>query len=160
MLEELLAQAILCLEHVNDPLLESKLHKAAGDHFYTCRLDSAQAMQFYQKALGLAKLCGDSDQCCNVLQSMALLKWGNGNYLSAQLYVTESERLSKLATNLYQAAKGLWTGAMCSMSLGNFQQSIDQLQRGRDIIGICGLVGGTLDPVISVRQINPAPKSP
>ncbi|KAJ7886832.1 hypothetical protein B0H14DRAFT_1295912 [Mycena olivaceomarginata] len=150
--EELVVKAIILLEYVDDPILKSKLYKAAGDYFYNYKLDPPQSMQFYQKALGLAKLSEDSDQYCNVLLGISQLKWSTGDYGTAQLHITETQRVSKLSANLFQEARSLYTGALCSTSLGNFQQSIHQLHRSREILGICGLLGGVLNTQITVAQ--------
>jgi tetratricopeptide (TPR) repeat protein len=124
--------------------MSAKFYNAAGCYSLDFRLDTPQALLFFQKALELSKLCGDSDQYSSVLLSIALLKHRTGNYYTAQEYATEAQRLSKLSGNLFQESRGLRIGAMCSTSLGNFEQSMNQLHRGKEILSICGMSGGDL----------------
>ncbi|KAJ7351353.1 P-loop containing nucleoside triphosphate hydrolase protein [Mycena albidolilacea] len=107
--EELVAKAIILLEYVDDPILKSKLYKATGDYFYNYKLDPPQSMQFYQKALGLAKLSEDSNQYCHVLLGISQLKWSTGDYSTAQLHIPETQReiSNRAYTNYTEAEKFL-----------------------------------------------------
>ncbi|KAJ7798161.1 hypothetical protein B0H14DRAFT_3545938 [Mycena olivaceomarginata] len=139
--EQLITRAISLFGHVNNPLLECI-------YFLHAKCDPPQAMQFYQKALRLSKLCQDSTQQCAVLISIAMHQWQSGDYRTAQVQAAEAQRLSQFSANLYHEARALWVEALCSILLGNFQQGMEEIQRGRVILGICGLVGGDLDHVI------------
>jgi tetratricopeptide (TPR) repeat protein len=96
--------------------------------------------------------CQDTNEQCDNLISIALLKYRTGDYYTAQAHIAEALQLSKLIPNLYLEATALWIGALCSGYLGNFLQAIDSLHRGRMILGICGLAGGDLDHKLANQQ--------
>jgi tetratricopeptide (TPR) repeat protein len=109
-------------------------------------------MQFYNKALEFSRLCGDTNEQCNVLLCIAQAKYSTGDYCTAQAHIAEARQLSKSAPNLCQEANALYIGALCSTHLGNFPQAIDSVHRGRMILGICGLAGGYLDRRLAIEQ--------
>ncbi|KAJ7353322.1 hypothetical protein DFH08DRAFT_934280 [Mycena albidolilacea] len=150
--EQFIMQAPNMIKHINNPLLECKFYHAAGCYFLQCRLDTLQAMQFYKKALELSMLCRDTNEQCNILISIALLKDRTGDHWSAQAHIAETLQLLKLVPNLYLEARALLIGAICSTSLGNILQAIDNLHKGRVILGICGLSGGELDQNMAIQQ--------
>ncbi|KAJ7831555.1 hypothetical protein B0H13DRAFT_1915405 [Mycena leptocephala] len=152
MLEKMIVQGVSHFQCLSDPLLESKFYQAAGIYFFNYKLDSLQAMVFYQKALELSKLSGDSNQWCSVLLSLAWLKYQTGDPCTAQEHASEAQRLSKLSANLYQEASAYWVGAICSKRLGDYQKSMAQLHRARQIVVLCGLCGGILDHDITLTQ--------
>ncbi|KAJ7802595.1 hypothetical protein B0H14DRAFT_3154939 [Mycena olivaceomarginata] len=150
--EQIITEAIRTLELVNNPVVESKFYMAAGIYFQVSKFYAPQAMQFYQRALKLAKMCPGNSLKCDVLLNIAWLEWGTGDYCNAQAHASEAQRLSQLSANLYDEAKVLWVEAMCLRSLGNFKQSVDQLHRSRVMLGICGLADGSLDRQIAIAQ--------
>jgi hypothetical protein len=109
-------------------------------------------MQFYQKALELSRLCGDNNEQYTVLVRIAGLNCKTGDYCTAQVHIAETLRLSKLVPNLLQEATALWIEALCSTYLGNFLQAIDNLHRGRTILGMCGLAEGDLDHTMAIQR--------
>jgi tetratricopeptide (TPR) repeat protein len=125
---------------------------AAGEHFLNQQLDTPKAMLFFDKALEFSKMCPHNTEQQIVLISIAMLKYRAGEYLTAQAHVAEAQQLLKLAPNLFQEARALWIGAMCSTSLGNFQWSIDRLHRARAVLGICGLERGFMYQTITIAQ--------
>jgi tetratricopeptide (TPR) repeat protein len=109
-------------------------------------------MQFYQRALKLAKMCPDNSPKCDVFINIAWLQWRTGEYCTAWAHASEAQKLSQLSVNLYHEATALRIEAMCLGSLGNYKQSADQLQRGRMMLVICGLADGNLDRSIAISQ--------
>ncbi|KAJ7302385.1 hypothetical protein DFH08DRAFT_826711 [Mycena albidolilacea] len=150
--EQLITQAITHFQHVKDHLLESKFCEAVGMCASDHQSDSPRAMQFFQQALELSKLCDDSNQQCGVLICIAWLKYNAGDYCTAQIHASEAQRLSKLSADLYQEARAHQVGGACCRILGDYQESMAQLHRARKIIGICGLSEGYLDRGITLDQ--------
>jgi tetratricopeptide (TPR) repeat protein len=109
-------------------------------------------MQFYQRALKLAKMCPDNSPKCDVFINIAWLQWRTGEYCTAWAHASEAQKLSQLSVNLYHEATALRIEAMCLGSLGNYKQSADQLQRSRMMLVICGLADGNLDRSIAISQ--------
>ncbi|KAJ7711023.1 hypothetical protein B0H14DRAFT_3172270, partial [Mycena olivaceomarginata] len=150
--EQFIAQALNVIEHINNPLLECKFYLAAGIYFLNHTSNISQAMQFYEKALELSMSCRDTNEQCGTLISIALLIYKAGDYCTAQAHIAEALQLLKLVPNLFQEARALWIGAVCSTHLGNFLQAMDNLHRGRILLGICGLTGGKLDHIMIIQQ--------
>ncbi|KAJ7860825.1 hypothetical protein B0H14DRAFT_3134754 [Mycena olivaceomarginata] len=150
--EQFIMQAPNIIEHINNPLLECKFYHAAGSYFLAFRFDACQAMQFYNKALDLSRLCRDTKEQCNVLLSIAQLKFRTGDYCTAQAHIAEALQLLKLVPNFFLEARALGIGALCCTYLGNFLQAIESVHRGRMILGICGLAGVDLDHGLAIHQ--------
>ncbi|KAJ7719456.1 hypothetical protein B0H14DRAFT_3170635, partial [Mycena olivaceomarginata] len=144
-MEQFITQALNMIEHINNPLLEWHC-------ILQCRFDIRQAMQFYEKALELAMSCRDTNEQCYGLISIAQLKYMTGDYCTVQAHIAETLRLLKLVPNLFQEGQALYTEALCSIHLGNFLQAKEALHRGRVILSICGLAGGTLDQAMVLQQ--------
>ncbi|KAJ7770322.1 hypothetical protein B0H14DRAFT_3590794 [Mycena olivaceomarginata] len=121
--EQFIMQAPSMLEHINNPLLECHFYQAAGIYFQYHRSDIHQALQFYNKALDLSR---------------------TGDYCTAREDIAKALQLLKSAPDLVQEANALFTGALCSIPLGNFLQAMDSLNRGRMVLGICGLAAATV----------------
>jgi tetratricopeptide (TPR) repeat protein len=109
-------------------------------------------MQFFEEALRLSLLCGDINQQCNALLGIAHIKLRNGDHLVVKAHTSEVQRLSKLSANLYQEARALRLKALCYTRLGDYQNSIACLHSGQQILGRCGLSGGSLDYNIRMCQ--------
>ncbi|KAJ7797980.1 hypothetical protein B0H14DRAFT_3546462 [Mycena olivaceomarginata] len=138
--EIVISRGLSHFQHFTDPVLE----------FAT--MDPARSLQFYDKALQLSKLCGDKNQESNCLVLNALLKWKAGDPHSAKVHASEAQRLSKLSGDLYQEAQACHLLAMCTRSVGNWQKSMTNLCRARELLGLCGLSGGRIDHDITIGQ--------
>lgn len=102
-------------------------------------------MQFYKQALALSQSCGDASEHCNSLNSIAHIHWKNGDYSAAMTHTAEARRLANLSGNLYAETRALWIEGICSMCRGNYENSIVLFHRGREILGLCGMVRSDLD---------------
>ncbi|KAJ7878483.1 hypothetical protein B0H14DRAFT_3129952, partial [Mycena olivaceomarginata] len=140
--EQFIMQAPNMIEHINNPLLECKFYHAVAVHFRVSRSDIHQARQFYNKALDLS----------SILINISELKYSTGDYCTAQAHIAEALQLSKSTSNLHQEANALYFGALCSTYLGKFLQAIDNLHRGRILLGICGLAGRNLEHRMATLQ--------
>jgi tetratricopeptide (TPR) repeat protein len=117
----------------------ARFYLAVGLYLIGSRFDLPQAIQFFQRALKLAKMCPSSSHRCDVLIHIARLQFKTGQYCTAQVHASEAQRLSQISGNLYDEARALWIEAECLSALGNFKKSADQLHRSRVMLGICGL---------------------
>jgi tetratricopeptide (TPR) repeat protein len=109
-------------------------------------------MKFFHKGLQLARFCGDTNQQCTALISIAFLNFQVGDCCLSQMHASEAQQLAKLSANLYDEARALQVTAMCSRHLGNYQESMRQLHRAREILRICGMSGGSTDHDIRTSQ--------
>ncbi|KAF8184621.1 hypothetical protein K438DRAFT_1111867 [Mycena galopus ATCC 62051] len=150
--DEAIACAICQLDHVNDPLLESKFYQAAAFHLHYVTGDSHRAAQFFQKALELSEQCEDHSQQGGVLIGLAWLKYEGGDHCGAQRDASSAQRQLQLAGNLYQGARANKLQAACSSSQGRYQESMTYLLKAKELIGICGLRGSAVDHDITNTQ--------
>ncbi|KAF8176115.1 hypothetical protein K438DRAFT_1770655 [Mycena galopus ATCC 62051] len=150
--EDMVAQAIIHLDHTNNPHLGSRFYGAAAHHFFHHKAALQQATQFYHKALEMARLCGDSTQECIALIQIAIFKWNTGDYCAANAFAAEAQRLSNLSADLYLEAWAIHLGAISSISLGSYQNTPPQLYRALELLRICGLSEGPLGIDISEAQ--------
>ncbi|KAF8176742.1 hypothetical protein K438DRAFT_1770515 [Mycena galopus ATCC 62051] len=150
--ENMIAQAIIHLDHTNNPHLGSRFYGAAAHHFFHHKAALQQATQFYHKALEMARLCGDSTQECIALIQIAIFKWHTGDYCAANAFAAEAQILSKLSADLYLEAWTIHLGAISSISLGSYQNTPPQLYRALELLDICGLSEGPLGTDITEAQ--------
>ncbi|KAJ7249529.1 hypothetical protein B0H12DRAFT_1300352 [Mycena haematopus] len=144
LLEESIVQGMAYFEQVNDPLLKfwliasmlAKFYDAASWFFYN-KSDLPSALKFIQSAQNLAMLSGDSTQQSSALIQIAQFKLCTGDYSTAYMHAREAQQLSELSMNLYHNAQALHIQAICSRYLGNYQKSVLQLYRAREILKIC-----------------------
>jgi tetratricopeptide (TPR) repeat protein len=132
-----------------DYLLETELQNQSQ---VESELDQSQGMLFLHKALESSKQCQNSGIQWGVLVDIAQQHVWTGDYYAAQVYIAEGQRLSQLSANLFQQARCLQLEATCFSYRGDFDQSISQLLRGREILDICGLAGGYIDKQMAGSQ--------
>ncbi|KAF8205332.1 hypothetical protein K438DRAFT_2096588 [Mycena galopus ATCC 62051] len=150
--QDMIERAILYIDHANDPILGSKFYQRAAHYFYYQKVEEQLATQFYEKALEMSELSGDSTQQCNVLIQLSSSRLEAGNYDVANDYATEAQRLSKLSANLYAEARAICFGAACSKHWGDYKKSAAQLYRASELLHICGMSGGILHHIITGSQ--------
>ncbi|KAJ7493526.1 hypothetical protein FB451DRAFT_1490663 [Mycena latifolia] len=143
--ELLMNQAISHFNNFNDPTLESSFYSAAGDYFYFSRKDPSTASQFLGKALRLAKSSGNPNQQSLILHAIASISWHAGDYHASWTNACEAQRFAQVSANYYDETRAIRVKAVCCMSLGDYKQTMVLLDRGRDLLMICGLYRGSLD---------------
>ncbi|KAJ7123516.1 hypothetical protein C8R44DRAFT_735166 [Mycena epipterygia] len=137
--EQLIAQAICHFANFNDPFLES------GDYLCSMQREISKAKQFLDKALILAKSCGNQKQQAIVLLGIAGFFWTAGDYPEAQIHGHHAERLAQLCGDLHDESNALWIEAMCAQDLGDYKSCMTLLYRGRRLLELCGLSQGRMD---------------
>ncbi|KAF8143403.1 hypothetical protein K438DRAFT_1876100 [Mycena galopus ATCC 62051] len=127
--ETMIAEAFSYVEHIQDPVLESKFYEAAAYYFFDHTGDVHQASQFLHKALDKSELCESSTLHCSVM-----LRLGHCYYSAAMAYVTVVQNVAQVAGNLYQESIANFLGALF----------VERFQRAAEHLHICGLSGGLL----------------
>ncbi|KAJ7626045.1 hypothetical protein FB45DRAFT_1084884 [Roridomyces roridus] len=104
----LIAQALDCLRHFDDPAVESSLYHAFGSHYCMHNEDGfKQAMAWFQKALAIAKMAGDLVAWAETLGAIANIHCRCGQYEAGKRVATEAQRLSQISGNLTTEAIAL-----------------------------------------------------
>ncbi|KAF8144184.1 hypothetical protein K438DRAFT_1783056 [Mycena galopus ATCC 62051] len=150
--EEMIVQAIIHLDDLEDPVLGCKFYSGAAGYFQYIKGDAQQAVQCLQKALEMSELSEDRHPKCSILVQLGWLKFYNGDYHAGKLYATAAQRLCKLSANLYEEAAAIYLEATCSGSLGDYQQGAAQLHRAPELLHVCGMSGGVLNHEITRYQ--------
>ncbi|KAJ7789043.1 hypothetical protein B0H14DRAFT_2627662 [Mycena olivaceomarginata] len=151
--QHLITQTIPLLEHVNNPLLTCQFYQAAGTYFLVTKLDRAQSLLLLHKALELSKQHPKNSVQCDVLTDIAQQHILDGDYCTAQVYITEAHRVAHLSASLFREARCIEFGAMCSSHTRcDFKWTISQLLRARNLVDICGLSGGDVDQRMATNQ--------
>ncbi|KAJ7146632.1 hypothetical protein C8R44DRAFT_973349, partial [Mycena epipterygia] len=143
--EQLIAQAICHFGNFNDPLLESKFYHTVGDYLFSMQGEISKANQFFDKALVLAKSCGNQKQEANILSGISMSLWSTGDYPAAQIHAHRAQRLSQLSGNLYAESCALWIEGLCAQSLGDYKHSMILLHRARMLLELCGMSGSAIN---------------
>ncbi|KAJ7766071.1 hypothetical protein B0H16DRAFT_1792949 [Mycena metata] len=107
--EALISQTFEWLKTLDDPELE-------GYHY--TELDIPAALKYCQKGLSLAKSHGNIRGQAAALDRLSLIKWQTGDYITAQAYAQEAQRLAKMSGDLQREARGLYTRAVWSVPGG------------------------------------------
>ncbi|KAJ7927027.1 hypothetical protein B0H13DRAFT_1861789 [Mycena leptocephala] len=150
--ELLIAQGISHCKQFDDPKLEGEFYRSAGFHHFYSTTSPLLALKLFERGLTLSRSCGDTDTQCNILTGIAEIQLRMGNAGTCQIHVNEARRLASLSANLYEEAKALEVASQAALHFGDYQGSIGHLHRARDIVGMCGMQGGSVDFLIDVAM--------
>ncbi|KAJ7828410.1 hypothetical protein B0H13DRAFT_1917099 [Mycena leptocephala] len=164
--ELLVAEGISHCNHLKDPVLEcepnitftwvflmpivilAKFYLAAGYHHFYCSGNQHIAFELLERALKVSRSCGDTETQCSALLYISEIERSTGDTGIAQMHLHEVRGLANLSANLFQEARALDVAAQCTRHLGDYQKTIQHLQRARGILDICGLAGGRQESLI------------
>jgi tetratricopeptide (TPR) repeat protein len=111
-------------------------------------------MAFLQRALSLARSVAHLIHEARVLIVLADYNWSIGEYSAAIAHTSEAQRLAHLSSNLCDEARAITLEARCRRDLGQYKECVVLLHRGRELLKLCGMSGGTLEwYLIEVEQI-------
>jgi tetratricopeptide (TPR) repeat protein len=122
-----------------------KFYFSVGPYFSDHDQNVPKAMEFFQKALALSQLSGDSNQQCVVLNRLAMVNNMVGDYFKAQHYSEQAQTLARQSGNLWQESTATVINAMASAALGHLKRSVNLCHRARECMSLCGLTGGDID---------------
>jgi tetratricopeptide (TPR) repeat protein len=86
------------------------------------------------------------------LQVLAKIKTNTGDFSGAKEDASESQRVARLAGDLYTEANALHMEAICCKYLGNFRDCISMLERATHLLHLCGMSGGAAHSNIRSAQ--------
>ncbi|KAJ7814782.1 hypothetical protein B0H14DRAFT_2603938 [Mycena olivaceomarginata] len=110
-------------------MILGRFYSVAGRYFLNTQLDRSQGL-FLHKALELSKWHQQHKIQSDILINIARQYILDGDYPTAQAYLTEGHRAAHLSANLLQEARCVQIGAMCSSHTWcNFKWTISQLLR-------------------------------
>ncbi|KAJ7737729.1 hypothetical protein B0H16DRAFT_1762207 [Mycena metata] len=142
--EALIAQTLEWLKTLDDPDLQ-------GSHY--CSLDIPVALKYCQMGLSLAKSHGNIKEQSTALARLSWIKWQTGDYITAQVYAQEVQRLAKISANLELEVAGLYTEAICCQALGNYRECIFLVRRASALLELCDWTVPTPPPIHTAPAI-------
>ncbi|KAJ7696655.1 hypothetical protein B0H16DRAFT_1841143 [Mycena metata] len=93
-------------------------------------------------AVSLAKSYENIIGQSTALVRLSWIKWNSGDYITAQAYAQEAQRLAKVSVILELEARGLYIEALCCQALGDYRECISLVKRARALQELCGLARG------------------
>ncbi|KAJ7138372.1 hypothetical protein C8R44DRAFT_728511 [Mycena epipterygia] len=141
----LIAECVTHFQHFNDPAFEASFNVMVGNYYFFSKNDISRSAHFFEKALSLAKSCGDSEQHCIALNRIAALKSAIGDHPASQRHSLEAQQIAQLSSNLYQQALAVRTQAICLLAVRNLKDSVCMYERARKLLKLCGMQGGNAD---------------
>ncbi|KAJ7764798.1 hypothetical protein B0H16DRAFT_429317 [Mycena metata] len=102
--------------------------------------------------LSLAQSHENIRQQSAALGRLAWIKWSTGDYITAQAYAQDTQRLAKVSGNLQHEALGLHTEVLCCQALGHFRECIFLIMRANALLELCGLFQGQLHYTLMTCQ--------
>jgi tetratricopeptide (TPR) repeat protein len=82
----------------------------------------------------------------------AMIKRDSGDFSGAKEDASESQRVARIAGNLYVEAAALWIEAVSWQRLGNYGHSISLLGRATHLMDLCCVAGGELHSLLRNAQ--------
>ncbi|KAJ6592082.1 hypothetical protein DFH09DRAFT_1273295 [Mycena vulgaris] len=155
--EALVDKAIKQLPHFNESDIKcptGKLYNVLGQYYVRHKNDIPTATNYYETALSLAILTGNTRRQCETSIHLALSKSQMGDPAAGQMYVSEAQRLARISTNLYNEAWALKIEAHCWDAHGNYKYAVSLCNRARDLLAHCGMSGGTSYSDIMTTQAD------
>ncbi|KAJ7452600.1 hypothetical protein FB451DRAFT_1100740 [Mycena latifolia] len=141
----LVSRVVSLFHNFNDQVLEAKFYGAVADYHRYSKNDQSKAMQFYEKALALARSCGNTHQEAEILNTIAVNMWTSGDYSASLATACDAQKLAQVSADLNEETRALRTRAMCYIDVGDYQQSITLFNKARQMLKLSGLGGGTLE---------------
>ncbi|KAJ7765111.1 hypothetical protein B0H14DRAFT_3593245 [Mycena olivaceomarginata] len=149
------------------PNLELAIDKAIEDfriiqdrdeeagYYFDCARDVKKAEDFHLLALSVASQCNSDAARGRPLGGMALTEWHRGNYYSKALQLAkETYRIGRVSGDVRGELNGIRFQALCYSALGNFQQSLELLDEGKELIIRAGVQGGRMESQLMNIEAN------
>ncbi|KAJ7019474.1 hypothetical protein C8F04DRAFT_1321883 [Mycena alexandri] len=137
--KELESRAQEQFDYFDDPNLKCRFHTELANYYLYHNQDISMSTKHAQIALSLAQATGNSRSQSYILMHFSFTKWSLGDYIAAQVYVRDAQKLARRSGDLYTEARGLRLEAGCWQALGNYTQCISLLDRGRALLNLSGL---------------------
>jgi tetratricopeptide (TPR) repeat protein len=113
-----------------------------------------KAEHYFRLAFSLASQNNSDPGKFKPLNGLALLELGGGNYSKALRLAKETCRIGRASGNLQGELGGVRLLAVCYLFLGNFKQSLEILNEGRELVVRAGLQGGEMETFLMNIEAN------
>lgn len=111
-----------------------------------------EAMKLLDEARIFARSAGDKKTEAQIVANLARMKMEIGEYTASKALANEGQRLARLCANPLEEARSFLVQVMCCKNLGQFQESLFMLRKGRELLSLCGLSKGNLDYLFLITQ--------
>ncbi|KAJ7742809.1 hypothetical protein B0H16DRAFT_1423246 [Mycena metata] len=123
----------------DDPDLKCRFHTELANYHLYHNQDISMSTKHAQSALSLAQATGNSRRQSYILMHFSFTKWSLGDYMAAQIYAQDAQRLARRSGDLYTEARGARLEAGSWQYWGNYTQCVSLLNRARALLNLAGL---------------------
>lgn len=117
-----------------------------------CLNDCQAALGSFRTAYSLAELSGSTSRRAYVLCQIGRVYRRLLNFSSARMYAIESQRVAKLAGDVYKEAQALQVEILCCRVVGEYPRGLGLCQTARELVALCGMSFGALGNAILNAQ--------
>ncbi|KAJ7796314.1 hypothetical protein B0H14DRAFT_3551206 [Mycena olivaceomarginata] len=127
---------------------EARLYSAIAEYYLHCVGDLKKAENFFGHALSLASQCNSDLAQVGPLRGMANIELSRGNYSESLHLARKMHRIGVATGNVKGECNGIRWQAICYMSLGDFNHSIQLLEQGKELVVRAGMQGGEFESIL------------
>ncbi|KAJ7107946.1 hypothetical protein C8R44DRAFT_804463 [Mycena epipterygia] len=148
----LVQQATEYFTYFNDTDLKCRFYDTVAQYWRSHHRDLPEAIHFTQAGISFATSTGNTKRLSELLVTLASLKYQVGDYTAGRVDAYESQRLAKISADLYGEVQALRIESICCSALGSYSAGMSISTRARQLLGRCGMTGGSLDHTIMIYQ--------
>ncbi|KAJ7615452.1 hypothetical protein FB45DRAFT_1108127 [Roridomyces roridus] len=149
--EGLIAEGISHSKY-DDPRQQARFYTAVGAYYSVHATNTTAAMYHFSQALNISKAAQDNHMRACTLNHMSNALWNLGNYAEAQKTASDAQKYAVLSADFHEQVRALRNDAVIATSLGNYAHAVDALARAKEFLGLCGMLGGTSDNLITANK--------
>ncbi|KAJ7482615.1 hypothetical protein FB451DRAFT_1442082 [Mycena latifolia] len=151
-MQHIMEQALEYFSQFDDPDFECQSYVLLVAYYSEVHRDITRAIYLAHKGLSLSVSSGNTRGQASMLNQLADIKWGTGDYSAGRKHAYESQRLARISGSLLAEAHALRLESMCWYALGNYNHSTVLMKRARYLLGLCAMSGSQLDNAILSAQ--------
>ncbi|KAJ7798695.1 hypothetical protein B0H14DRAFT_30914 [Mycena olivaceomarginata] len=136
--EALISQGLEYCEHIDDPKLKCTFYMITAYYYTEAKDDLLEAAKMCNRAILLGISTGYIKGQVHALRQLAWIELLHGEHFKVQLYAQQSQRLARVAGDLYGEASAARLEAISWSEVGHYKQSSLLCMRARDLLALCG----------------------
>ncbi|KAJ7091777.1 hypothetical protein C8R44DRAFT_860986 [Mycena epipterygia] len=124
---------------------EARLYDAIARYYFEAIDDPKKAEHYFQLAVSVASQSNSHITKLRPLAGLSLLEYNCGNYSKSLQLAKEVYRIGRASGNVRGELQGVRLQALCYSWLGNFRESLELLNEGKELIVRAGVQGGQME---------------
>ncbi|KAJ6511020.1 hypothetical protein C8R45DRAFT_1068855 [Mycena sanguinolenta] len=127
---------------------EARLFCVFGSYYRRHDNDIPKGLEYWETAQDLAKQVNDPKIQCIALREAAEALWQLGKYRKAQAMSGDLRQLARMHGLFIAEAQAIRIELLCRVSQGDLAPCLQLSAEARELLGFCGLQGGTLEQAL------------